>query len=1002
ATAATLYLRAQTDNSGQADWSYEANTGTCAADIKGNLSLYVGNPSTVAGHQIYPSFAQTLSGNNSYTGTTTLYLPNGTGGYGGYSTWRLNLNSPTALGVGTFIIQSGSFDNTTGSPLTMTANNVQQWNGNFAFYGGSSLNLGTGAVTLGTANPTVTVSANTLTVGGAIGDTGAARGFTKAGGGTLVLAGANTYTGITTLNAGTLVFAKQAALYNSDTTKWLNTNVPVASGAILAVGVGDSASGYFDTTAISTLLDTSHLDNATGGLATGSSFGLDTTNATAGTFTYPNVIVNPNGGTNVMGIAKLGTGTLVLSNTNTYTGPTTLYAGTLSVNATANLGSAASNLVFNGGTLQVTGTTLTNFSGIGHTVSFTAGQTVGLDIDSAGNSFTVDQVLNQTTGGFTKLGAGTAILNQANTYTGGATLSAGILGLANQNALQNSTLIMNGGTLSFSSSVSGHAFTVGGLAANTSGVGYDIALQDDAVTPNAVALTVGGNNASPLYFGVLSGSGSLTKAGTGTLTLSGANTYTGGTIVTAGVLTLAGANTYTGGTTVTGGRLYLANQNALQNSTLIMSGGSLSFSSYAVSGHAFTIGGLTATTSGAGYNIALQDDYPFGALAVALSVGNNNTNTSYAGVLSASGSLTKVGTGTLTLTGANTYTGSTTLKAGTLNLGSAEIAGTSGPLGKSAAANPGSIVFSGGTLQYSATNTNDYSGRFSTAANQAISIDTNGQNVTFATALTSSGGSLTKSGAGTLTLSSGANTYTGGTTVSAGELDAAKLPNNTALTVGASGIFHLATGVTHTLTQLSSLSVSAGAQLNFANNDVLATGAGSALLTVSQSLAVVGAPSGSSPIATTGLLTGKQWNALYPSTNFDGAPVGTNDLVMKYALAGDTTLKGSIDATDFAQIDATYLKIQGGSFTNSGITWIQGDFDHNGQITGNDFALINFNYVQQSGYTPFAAAQIAASTAMFGSEFTSAYDSLSAGTVPEPASLGLLALGALGLLGRRR
>ena len=90
---------------------------------------------------------------------------------------------------------------------------------------------------------------------------------------------------------------------------------------------------------------------------------------------------------------------------------------------------------------------------------------------------------------------------------------------------------------------------------------------------------------------------------------------------------------------------------------------------------------------------------------------------------------------------------------------------------KSAAAlgSSGTLAFGGGTLQYSSSNTTDHSGRFSTAASQAYKVDTNSQAVTWATALTSSGGSLVKSGAGTLTLS-GSNTYSGTTAVSAGTL----------------------------------------------------------------------------------------------------------------------------------------------------------------------------------------------------------------------------------------
>jgi fibronectin-binding autotransporter adhesin len=98
-------------------------------------------------------------------------------------------------------------------------------------------------------------------------------------------------------------------------------------------------------------------------------------------------------------------------------------------------------------------------------------------------------------------------------------------------------------------------------------------------------------------------------------------------------------------------------------------------------------------------------------------------------------------TGTVTLSGNNTYTGGTRLNGGTLNLGSASAIGSSGP-----------ISFGGGTLQYSAVNTTDYSSRFSTAAGQAYSIDTNGQSVSFASQVASSGGSFTKLGSGTITL----------------------------------------------------------------------------------------------------------------------------------------------------------------------------------------------------------------------------------------------------------
>jgi autotransporter-associated beta strand protein len=122
------------------------------------------------------------------------------------------------------------------------------------------------------------------------------------------------------------------------------------------------------------------------------------------------------------------------------------------------------------------------------------------------------------------------------------------------------------------------------------------------------------------------------------------------------------------------------------------------------------------------------------------------------------------GGGTVALAYTNFFTGPITISNGIVNLACAESPGTGGPLGSN-----GVIIFAGGTLQYSAANQFDYSGRFSTAASNLVQIDTAGQSVTFATNMSSSGGTLTKLGLGTLTLTA-SNTYSGLTTVSNGVL----------------------------------------------------------------------------------------------------------------------------------------------------------------------------------------------------------------------------------------
>ncbi len=140
-----------------------------------------------------------------------------------------------------------------------------------------------------------------------------------------------------------------------------------------------------------------------------------------------------------------------------------------------------------------------------------------------------------------------------------------------------------------------------------------------------------------------------------------------------------------------------------------------------------------------------------------LTVGSNNLSTEVSGVIAGEGgSLVKIGTGTLTLSGTNTYDSGTTIRGGLINFNAANAFGT------------GAIALDGGGLQWATGTTTDISARLSALGNNGGTFDTNGNNVSFASPLTGSGG-LTKTGSGTLTLT-GANTYSGGTTISGGTL----------------------------------------------------------------------------------------------------------------------------------------------------------------------------------------------------------------------------------------
>jgi len=130
--------------------------------------------------------------------------------------------------------------------------------------------------------------------------------------------------------------------------------------------------------------------------------------------------------------------------------------------------------------------------------------------------------------GLTVNTSGEVYLSASNSYSGTTTVSAGTLDIANSNALAASTLSPNGGTVLFDGGVTSNTFNVGGL----SGSG-NLALQNNAATPAAITLVVGGSGFTT-YTGTLSGPGALTLNGTGSLVLLNSNTYSGGTTLDSG------------------------------------------------------------------------------------------------------------------------------------------------------------------------------------------------------------------------------------------------------------------------------------------------------------------------------------------------------------------------------------------------------------------------------------------------------------------------------------
>ena len=441
------------------------------------------------------------------------------------------------------------------------------------------------------------------------------------------------------------------------------------------------------------------------------------------------------------GLVKSGTGTLVLSGINTYTGATTVSQGTLTLSGARTVATGGTYTVGslgNSATLNISlGTHTLATSGFIVGTSATGGVTGTVNQTGGTVTFTP----NGNNGMLIGNGAATGIYNlSAGTLSSSGTVSTtrGIMLGVNDNA--NATFNLSG---------TGILTNAGGIlmvgrsdTALTGGTTNTVAYNQTGGTATTASLTIGGKAA-------------------GTNTINATFSVTGGSFSATLFPTLSPGNNNT--STLTIGGTATVTLPAIPTARGTSSSASITFDSSAG-------GYLRPTATSATYMPAgtfstaklTANGARFDTNAFDITIGQvfqDNTT---------GGTLTKLGAGALTLSGANTYTGNTTISAGTLNLGSAESANVSGPIGKQLANAAGTILMTGGTLQYSASNSNDYSGRFSTAGSQAWNIDTNSQAVTFATALQGAS-TLTKSGAGTLTLPI-ANSYSGATAITGGTL----------------------------------------------------------------------------------------------------------------------------------------------------------------------------------------------------------------------------------------
>lgn len=699
-------------------------------------------------------------------------------------------------------------------------------------YTGTSSDVGTKRLSFNVSG-TVSIedAGGSLTLNGILdGDT-----LIKTGPGTLALGAANTLSGVT-VSAGTLILGSSGNLGSSaalvvDSRLDLNNRAQTVSslaGSGLIVNNGASSRELaVDKGGISVVGGVLVIDNPTS--------------------TYSGVLAdNDNAGTGAISLRKTGSGTLELSGANTYSGATTVAAGSLLVSGIGTLGgSTAGTTVSNGATLQLSNAVVANealaISGAGQVISgitITNGALEGYGTSTISSQVTLSTVatiyaatganfsLNGNialgastltmladgaaafggvvggTGALTKTGAGTLTLSGNNSFSGAFTIAAGTVSIPTiNNASAAGPLGQSAGAVAFNQAASGDLPTLlytGGTASSTKLFSTaDLGIVDVSTAATNLSLN-----------GVISGAGAFTKAGPGTLTLGGVNTYGGGTTVSAGTLRFSGS----GRPGATTGSLALAGGGKLDLNNTTQTVGDISAAA----------GSVILNNGNAGASLTLTTSTTTSFLGTIIDNDNGGGGTVM---------LTKTGAGQLIFSNANTYTGSTTISDGTLTLTGSGTLGSStlstrvvangatlllstppantilGPVllngsGDSAAGHIGALEGAGATFggqitlgsnatiaATSGTFRVTFNGALTGALNATLFLTGSG-NGELASALNLSGtGGLAKNGSGTWTLTGGGS-YSGATSINAGVLNiqhATSLGNNTGATSITSG-----------------------------------------------------------------------------------------------------------------------------------------------------------------------------------------------------------------------
>ncbi|EJD8840930.1 autotransporter-associated beta strand repeat-containing protein [Salmonella enterica] len=709
--------------------------------------------------------ALTLSGSNTYTGGTTisggtLVASNvealGSGDVTDNATLEMNTGGDFANNIG----GTGSVVKSGDETLTLSGTNT--YRGDTTISGGTLVATNVDALGTGDVTDNATLELNT---GGdfdnAIGGTGS---VVKSGDKTLTLSGANSYSGATTISGGTLIATHVNALGTGAIDNRASLLLD-ASGQFTVTDLTTESGGNTEIGAGSTLQATTLTQKSDSTLT------INLNSNTADPVIHAASQVSLAGTLDITGVGDvldsdpastddLDTFTLIASDKT--------IAGDFEKLTVAGMDADLADFITVDGRIDDTGkqyeltTALTWYADRDDAVTDAHGT---FNLTNADGSFAVNTVLENVDAtldpasstswdgtSLIKQGAGTLILNAENTYTGGTTISGGTLVATNVDALgsgdvtDDATLELNtGGTFDNAISGSGQVVKSGDGALTLSGAnsysggtlisdGTLVASNVEAlgtgdVTDNAVLeLNTGGD-----FDNAISGSGQVVKSGDETLTLSGTNSYTGGTTISGGTLVATNVEA-------------LGTGDVTNNATLELNTGGDFDNAISGSGQVVKSGDKTLTLSGANSytgGTTINGGTLVASNVEALGTGDVtndavlelNTGGDFDNAISGSGQVVKSGDEMLTLSGSNTYTGGTLISDGTLVASNVEVLGT------------GDVT-----------------------DNATLELNTGGD---FDNAISGSG-QVVKSGDKTLTLS-GANSYTGGTTISGGTLVASNV-----------------------------------------------------------------------------------------------------------------------------------------------------------------------------------------------------------------------------------